>query len=197
MNTQYRNLAMFLIAVMMTTTFHAYADSTHKGNKHQKNISSIVMTLHLGGDEVAGEGLTSVDETDKSKNRKHKRKGARETLRKDRPNRHTLRLKITEKVSQQPQRQRRPKLSEHHLVIKAFDKNGNYIFEELVYDPRLVRIEGLDEQGMVESEVLYKDSVDIQFVVPNDPDISVIKIYQPSWTGKAFAFDLIAEMDVK
>lgn len=92
-----------------------------------------------------------------------------------------------------PSQQRNPELSEQQLVVVAHNVQGEEVTKVLILDPRKIRAEILDPMGAAESKLFLKDSGEFTIVLPNDPDIHILKIYRPKWTGTEFALVLLGE----
>ncbi|MGE5443534.1 MAG: hypothetical protein ACM3SR_02905 [Ignavibacteriales bacterium] len=64
-------------------------------------------------------------------------------------------------------------------------------------DPRILRAETAESSGqLTSSELLYRDDVTFSVTIPDDPSTITLRIYQPRWTGKEFALDLIGEANL-
>jgi hypothetical protein len=106
---------------------------------------------------------------------------------------HSVTVTEHRKVPEAPPRQRNPELSSQQLVIKALDSKGQEITRVDVADPRLVRTQTVEPSGTIKCEVFYQDSVEFTVVLPDDPDITQLKIYHPHWTGTEFILEPIGE----
>ncbi len=91
-------------------------------------------------------------------------------------------------------RARHSKLISNQLVIVAADSQGTEITRVRVRDPRQIRSEFPDLVGQLKSQTLYRDHVELSIVLPNNPNIGQIRIYQPKWTGSDFMLQLIGDV---
>ena len=97
-------------------------------------------------------------------------------------------------VSRQPPRQRHPELSPDQMVIIAYDDKGKEISRTVMRDPRLIRAEVVGPSGELQpSDPLYSQSLEFIVTLPDDPAISMIKLFHPSWTGTDFVLNPVAE----
>jgi hypothetical protein len=94
-------------------------------------------------------------------------------------------------------RQRRPELSEDLLVIVAFNTRGEEIYRASQPDPRLLRAETADETGRLTSTLLYRESVDFWFALPDDPDLDKAVFFHPQWTGTVFNLVPLGEVRLR
>jgi hypothetical protein len=101
------------------------------------------------------------------------------------------------KITGPPPRQRRPELSKHHLVIKGLDTEGEEIARSIIIDPRIVRAEHADPSGKItSSKIFLRTNVEFTVVLPDDPRITSIRVYNPSWTGETWKLVLIDEVQL-
>ncbi len=96
-------------------------------------------------------------------------------------------------VYESPLRQRNPELSSQQLVLNALDSNGKEVAQIIIDDPRLVRAQTVNPAGEITCEVLYQEGVDFSVVLPDEPDLTELKIYQPHWTGTTYKLELIGK----
>jgi len=92
-----------------------------------------------------------------------------------------------------PPRQRHPELSSEQLVVAAFDTQGREINRVVIADPRLVRAETVGPSGELITETFYRESAEFTIGLPDDPNITMLKIYHPHWTGTEFILEPIGE----
>lgn len=94
-------------------------------------------------------------------------------------------------------RQRNPELSPQHLVVVGLNAQGQETSRTIMLDPRILRAETAESSGqLTSSELLYRDDVTFSVTIPDDPSTITLRIYQPRWTGKEFALDLIGEANL-
>ncbi|GJQ59105.1 MAG: hypothetical protein D8M57_04790 [Candidatus Scalindua sp. AMX11] len=106
------------------------------------------------------------------------------------------RVLITEqrRTPESPPKQRNPELTSEQLVVIAFDARENEINRVYIADPFIIRAETADETGdLISSRLLYRKSVDFSILLPDNPNISLLKFYKPHWTGTEFVIELIGE----
>ncbi len=106
------------------------------------------------------------------------------------------RFLITEqrRITESPLSQRDPELTPQQIVVMACDAKEKEINRFYISDPCVIRAKTFDENGaLISSELFYKKSVDFSIVIPDDPNINLIKFYKPNWTGKEFVIELIGE----
>jgi len=97
-----------------------------------------------------------------------------------------------------PPRQRNPKLSLQHLVVVGLNAQGEETSRTVILDPRIVRAETAEPSGtLTASELRYRNDVIFSVTMPDDPSVIALRIYQPRWTGKEFALDLIGEASLR
>lgn len=96
----------------------------------------------------------------------------------------------TEELTRLP-RLRSVELSTSQLFIAATDSEGRLRYWTLVSDPRIVRAERPDATGLLSGEVLYDAQAELHVSLPDDKQISQVRIYKPEWNGGAFALQSI------
>lgn len=115
-------------------------------------------------------------------------------LTESRPSEHRLKIISQKQVLGVPQVQRNPQLSEDKLVVSALDAQGKEITHVYIADPRLLRVENVDSQGNFTSKKkLYRRSAKLIILLPDNPEIKSVQIFQPHWTGIEFILELIGE----
>lgn len=90
-------------------------------------------------------------------------------------------------------RQRHPEISSEQLIVVGLDADGREISRVVIADPRLVRAETAGPSGELTSEVFYREEAELTIALPDDPGLSMIKIYHPRWTSKEFILEPIGE----
>lgn len=116
-----------------------------------------------------------------------------EPFKKQPPPMHRVTVTKHRRVPGPPPRQRHPELSSEQLVIVAFDAEGREITRVVIADPRLIRAETLGPSGELTSKIFYRESAEFTIVLPDDPNITTLKIYHPYWTGIEFVLKHIGE----
>jgi hypothetical protein len=80
----------------------------------------------------------------------------------------------------------KPELSPFHLLLVSVDAAGARVTWSLVLDPRRVRAEFPGADGVREGTELLREVTELQFVIPDDPRITAVHVYEPSWTGSSY-----------
>jgi IgA Peptidase M64 len=90
-------------------------------------------------------------------------------------------------------RQRNPELISH-VVVVAFDAEGQVLSWVATPDPRLVRAEAVDSSGDVpDAKTSYWPRADLSIALPDDPNIRTLGVYEPEWTGEEFILKPVGE----
>lgn len=89
-------------------------------------------------------------------------------------------------------RQRNPELSEDQIVIEAVNGEGEQIDAQIILDPRVLRAEAPGPTGTISGQVLQHASPrELLIALPDDPDITELRVYHPRWNGSTFVLDLL------
>lgn len=109
------------------------------------------------------------------------------------------RAKILQKkrvVSKVP-RQRNPQLTSQHLVIIGYDEKNREIARVMIPDPRLIRMEEIDDSGrFISKRIIYEDTAEFSLLFPENPQLRTMKFYHPNWTGEKYILNLIGETPI-
>ena len=89
-------------------------------------------------------------------------------------------------------RRRSVELSSDQVVISALNARGEELFRDVTPDPRILRSEGPGPNDELTGVVLYHANAEFLINVPDDPEISEIKLYHPRWNGRVFDLEEIA-----
>jgi len=92
-----------------------------------------------------------------------------------------------------PPQQRNPELSEQQLLVIAHNVHGEEVSRVLIPDPRIIRAETITPNNHVVSRFFLKNSGECTLVFPNNPEIRILKIYHPKWTGAEFILNPLGE----
>ena len=92
--------------------------------------------------------------------------------------------------------QRDPQLSPHHLVVVALDAEDRELSRTVIADPRFVRGETAEPSGELVSEELVLVEATGPLVVPDDPRMRRLRIFQPVWTGEIFVLNPMGTIDL-
>jgi hypothetical protein len=95
-----------------------------------------------------------------------------------------------------PPRQRMPELSSNQILVVFMDEQGEQEEWALIQDPRIIRAESPGPNGQLSGQTIYRSGM--EFLVPFSGSLSAasLKFYQPRWTGKEFALDLLGAMAI-
>jgi len=111
-----------------------------------------------------------------------------------RPSSHAFSVRGRRLASEPPPAERIPEWSEDRLVVDACAPDGRRISRISVIDPRLLRAEAADENGRMSTQNLYRTEVEFTLALPADPDIRLLRLFQPIWDGRAFELVLLGEI---
>ena len=92
--------------------------------------------------------------------------------------------------------ERDPQLSADQLVVVGADAAGTALTWQPLKDPRIVRAEQPGPDGVLTGGILYRTDVEILLVLPDLPQLTQVRLYQPRWTGRQWALDLIATFGI-
>jgi hypothetical protein len=99
-------------------------------------------------------------------------------------------------ISTGPQQQRDPQLSPHHFVVVAVDEDDQELSRTVIADPRFVRGETTDPSGDFVSTEIVLQQAKCPLVMPDDPRMRSLRIFQPVWTGEEFVLNPIDTIDI-
>lgn len=99
-------------------------------------------------------------------------------------------------ISTGPQRQRGPQLSPNHFVVVAVDEDDQELSRTVIPDPRIIRRETTEPSGELISEELVFNEAKVPLVIPDDPRMRRLRIFQPVWTGEEFVLNPIDTIDI-
>ena len=96
-----------------------------------------------------------------------------------------------------PPHQRSKAVSEQSLVVTALDAQGQEVKRYVIPDPRLIRAEEFAPSGAItSSRNYYRNEAKFSVIIPDDPGIKRLQIFQPHWTGQKFDLECIGEAAV-
>ena len=96
-------------------------------------------------------------------------------------------------VSGSPQRERNPELAADMFVVVGVDARGEEVARVTIPDPRVIRAETPEPTGELGSHRMMRGDVEFSVLLPDEPDIVVLRIYKPRWTGDYYVLDYYAE----
>ena len=83
-------------------------------------------------------------------------------------------------------RERRPELSGDRLVIVSVDRNGRELDWRMIPNPRVLRAELPGPGGTLTGGPIETADADLEFAIPDLPEVDRVEIYQPRWNGSEF-----------
>jgi hypothetical protein len=93
--------------------------------------------------------------------------------------------------------ERDPQLSTDHLVVVSIDKVGRELDWRTVSDPRLIRAEVADATGQLHGQTFMRRQADLLVDIPDDPDITGLRVYEVQWAGGEFILKLVATVSLE
>ncbi len=94
-------------------------------------------------------------------------------------------------------RLRAVELSTNQVFVAAIDNRGLLRWWTLIADPRIVRAERPDANGLLSGEVLYDPQAEILLTLPADAEIAEVRLYKPRWDGARFALQSVGVVAVE
>jgi hypothetical protein len=79
-------------------------------------------------------------------------------------------------------RERRPELSADRLLAVTVDAQGHELDWRIVVDPRVVRVESSDAEGLLSGTTLSRPDAELVFKIPDLPGAATVRIYQADLT---------------
>ncbi len=94
-----------------------------------------------------------------------------------------------------PPGERSQQYSSQHIVVLGLSAEGVEIWRRVQLDPRLLRAEGmLQADASVATRTFLKADVQFSVAAPDEPDVRLLRILKPRWTGAGYALDVLAEI---
>ena len=97
-----------------------------------------------------------------------------------------LKVMARRRVASHLVRERDPQLSPDELVVIATDTRGTAIGWQHVKDPRVIRAEAPGIDGVLSGQWLRRTLAEFVVAVPDDLAAAELRIYETSWTGRAW-----------
>ena len=94
-------------------------------------------------------------------------------------------------------RLRAVELSTNQVFVAAIDNRGLLRWWTLMADPRIVRAERPDANGLLSGEVLFDPQAEIVLTLPADAEIAEVRLYKPLWDGARFALQSVGVVAVE
>jgi len=95
------------------------------------------------------------------------------------------------KYAEAPPRKLAIELAPGRLFIAAVDRNKRLKGWTVVPDPRIVRSEGPGPGGVLTGQTLHLDQAEFFVVIPDDPDIVELRLYEPQPSGRTYKLSAV------
>jgi hypothetical protein len=149
------------------------------------------LVLPIGLAEAGDTGMTRVIELHVSSTSPN---AARDNLSAAPPTDNTIKILSQKRTQGALPKQRNPELSQQNLVIVGVNAQGQEISRTVMLDPRIIRAETAEPSGkLTSSGLLYRNDATFSVMVPDEPGVIGLKVYQPRWSGSEYTLDLIGE----
>lgn len=89
-------------------------------------------------------------------------------------------------------RLRAVELSEDKIFVAALDADGTLRGWSVIPDPRFVRSEGPGPDGVLTGQIVPVARPEFLALIPDDPKVVEVRLFQPHRSGDAFTLELIA-----
>ena len=106
----------------------------------------------------------------------------------------TFKLLGQTRFSGAPRRERQPEPSANDLVIVVQDSSGRDLDWRIVPNPRLVRSETPDRDGLLSGRIIERDEVEMLVYIPDIPGADRIQIFSPEWNGRDYTLNPLAQL---
>lgn len=90
-------------------------------------------------------------------------------------------------------RERRPELGPDRLVILVLDGNGAQLDWRSIADPRIVRIEAADANGLLSGQRVIDSTAEFTLRIPDLPGAARVVIYSTETTDTGYALAQLGE----
>ena len=95
-----------------------------------------------------------------------------------------------------PRRERQPQPSANDLVIVVQDSTGRDLDWRIIPNPRLIRAETPDQNGVLSGRVIERDEVELLIYIPDVAGADRIQIFSPMWNGKDYTLDPLGQLTI-
>jgi hypothetical protein len=95
-----------------------------------------------------------------------------------------------------PRRERQPEPSANDLVIVVQDSAGRDLDWRIIPNPRLIRAETPDQDGVLSGRVLERDEVELLIYIPDVATADRIQIFSPVWNGKDYTLEPLGQLTI-
>jgi hypothetical protein len=95
-----------------------------------------------------------------------------------------------------PRRERQPEPSANDLVIVVQDSTGRDLDWRIIPNPRLIRAETPDQNGVLSGRVIERDQVELLVYIPDVAGADRIQIFSPVWNGKDYTLDPLGQLTI-
>ncbi|MGI8641218.1 MAG: hypothetical protein ACR2MG_14880 [Pyrinomonadaceae bacterium] len=93
-------------------------------------------------------------------------------------------------------RQRSLELSPTQVLVVMVNQNNQVLWWDLMSDPRLLRAETADANGLISGKTLYSTNAELLVSYPADETITELRFYHPDWDGQSYSLKLIGNLFV-
>ena len=95
-----------------------------------------------------------------------------------------------------PRRERQPEPSANDLVIVVQDSTGRDLDWRIIPNPRLIRAETPDQDGVLSGRVIERDQVELLIYIPDVAGADRIQIFSPMWNGKDYPLEPLGQLTI-
>ena len=95
-----------------------------------------------------------------------------------------------------PRRERQPEPSANDLVVVVQDSSGRDLDWRIIPNPRLIRSETPDRNGLLSGQLIERDEVELLVYVPDVAGAERIQIFSPVWNGQEFTLDPLGQLTI-
>jgi hypothetical protein len=108
----------------------------------------------------------------------------------------TFRLLGQARFAGAPRRERQPEPSANDLVIVVQDSTGRDLDWRIIPNPRLIRAETPDQNGVLSGRVIEREEVELLVYIPDVAGADRIQIFSPVWNGKDFTLEPLGQLTI-
>ena len=108
----------------------------------------------------------------------------------------TFRLLGQARFAGAPRRERQPEPSANDLVIVVQDSTGRDLDWRIILNPRLIRAETPDQNGVLSGRVIERDEVELLVYIPDVAGADRIQIFSPVWNGKDYTLEPLGQLTI-
>lgn len=108
-----------------------------------------------------------------------------------------LQMRDSRPVSDAPVRERSPQVGPDDIVVVALDSQGLEVSWQRVKDPRILRNEMPDANGLLSGETLFRTDSQLVVTVPDDVDAAFLDVYEPVTNGSNLDLRPVAHVPLR